>query len=893
MMLAVFLFGLANVLTQAASQNFTTGNWQGTFSGGSGVLYSLVSSSDPFDFSLGESVFSQRNASSNYHTGDLSFRWRLQGQTAWQEADSAASRATSPVNSHTSNALLHSDFNNVFTEAASSLNVTRDWIQDDRGDLVLQATLTNVGDDAVEIGSFGFPLEMNNVLTNREPEDAIQAGVFLDPYLGLDAGYVQVTRLTGTGPNMVITPVNKDSKFEAWRFLFEATNTPLAYQSVPYEGNYVWQMLSLAYAEQEWNATTPWNEPTSATLTPGQHVTFALRFTLSSQVYDIESTVSGLGLPVAVGFPGYIVPRDQDARLVVKTNDTISSIEVDPAGALIFTPAEVPNAAYQNYRVTAGTAHGRVRATITYASGLVQAVHYYVTDSALELSAKLGEFAFDDQWYTDTSDPFGRAYSVISYDYEVRSQVLQDSRVWIAGICDDGGAGSFEAASMKSSVHPVASEIEKLETMVNTSIWGSLQYNTGENTYGVKRSLFYYDPAALPDYPYSTAFDWGSWTSWNQSYSRQVLRGYNYVHVSTIYHSLYRAERANPGILTMQSPLWYLNQSAQTVLFATANADYIEDGLMCETVWLQVLQDLQAENMTTEATRFENAMRSRQQYWSGQADPFGSEQPWDSTGQEGVYLWSKYFGDNATVDKTLNSIRGYMPTVAHWGWNGNARRYWDFVFAGKLARIERMIHHYGSGLNALPLLDNFKYLADPGSSTSIYDLRVAYGGHMGPLSNINQDGFGSQAFHSYPETLAWEAYSADYGLNYMGNILGAATYLVESADYGWVSFGGNLHQLDDGVVVEPRDAVRRRVYVASMGLWATFDAGVVSNVTYTPSSKTATFQLDSIDGSMARSANMMYESTLDQGVQLTMPGSQSALGGFVVPIPGSVSFSVG
>lgn len=37
----------------------------------------------------------------------------------------------------------------------------------------------------------------------------------------------------------------------------------------------------------------------------------------------------------------------------------------------------------------------------------------------------------------------------------------------------------------------------------------------------------------------------------------------------------------------------------------------------------------------------------------------------------------RYFGDEGLVNKTINSILGYMPTVAHWGWNGNARRYWD------------------------------------------------------------------------------------------------------------------------------------------------------------------------------------------------------------------------
>lgn len=55
---------------------------------------------------------------------------------------------------------------------------------------------------------------------------------------------------------------------------------------------------------------------------------------------------------------------------------------------------------------------------------------------------------------------------------------------------------------------------------------------------------------------------------------------------------------------------------------------------------------------------------------------FGSEMAWDSTGQEGVFAWATYFNDTTTALNTLNSILAYQPTVPHWGYNGNARRYW-------------------------------------------------------------------------------------------------------------------------------------------------------------------------------------------------------------------------
>jgi hypothetical protein len=128
---------------------------------------------------------------------------------------------------------------------------------------------------------------------------------------------------------------------------------------------------------------------------------------------------------------------------------------------------------------------------------------------------------------------------------------------------------------------------------------------------------------------------------------------------------------------------------------------------------------------------------------------FGSEMAWDSTGQEGVYAWSIYFNDSTTALNSVNSIVAYQPTVPHWGYNGNARRYWDNIYGGKLMRIERQIHHYGSGLNALPLLSSFER-----NTSDVYLLRVGFGGISGPLTNIDSGGFAAASFHSFEDTLA-------------------------------------------------------------------------------------------------------------------------------------------
>jgi len=214
------------------------------------------------------------------------------------------------------------------------------------------------------------------------------------------------------------------------------------------------------------------------------------------------------------------------------------------------------------------------------------------------------------------------------------------------------------------------------------------------------------------------------------------------------------------------------------------------------------------------------------------AYPFGSEMPWDSTGQEEVYVWTKYFGDVSKSLITLNAILGYMPTLPHWGYNGSARRYWDFLYGGKLRRIQRQLHHYGSGLNAIPVLSEYRDHPD-----DEYLLRVGYGGLMGALTSIDEEGFASAAFHSFPDTLRHDAISGDYAQNFFGHALNTATYVIRHPEFGWQAFGGNVAAGAKLVAVTPLDSFRTRVYLAPLGLWLTLDGGRFERVEVNPDTR--------------------------------------------------------
>jgi Family of unknown function (DUF5695) len=248
-------------------------------------------------------------------------------------------------------------------------------------------------------------------------------------------------------------------------------------------------------------------------------------------------------------------------------------------------------------------------------------------------------------------------------------------------------------------------------------------------------------------------------------------------------------------------------------------------GQMEGDIFLEILNDLRREGWKEKADDLEARMRSRTERWRKEAYPFGSEMPWDSTAQEEVYAWTKYFGYQDKAEVTLDAILGYDPAIPHWGYNGSARRYWDFIFAAKDRRLERQLHHYGSGLNAIPLLAEYREHPD-----DFYLLRVGYGGTMGALTDIDQEGFASAAFHGFPDMLRPDPLSGDYGPNFFGHAWNTATYIVDHPQFGWIAFGGNIKKDHDTVKTTPLDSFRSRVYFASLGLWLTLDAGKFEQV---------------------------------------------------------------
>ena len=813
----------------------------------------------------------QRSSNGMFHLGDINLRLKTEGDTGWTKYATAANRAdVISLKTKQAGILAAADLSPTLP-ANIPLKVQRYW-QVVNGNLVLLFKLKNTGSRTVEIGSLGMPMIFNNILQGEELEQAHARNVFYDPYIGKDAGYLQVTRLSGKGPVLLVTPYGH-SPFEAYNPLL-TDPTP---KGIEFEGFYEWMVHSKAYAETDWKKAEPWNKPTSVLVKPGQTVEYGVQFVLSPSIKGIEQKLAEQHRPVAVGVPGYVLPQGTDASLFLNYGKKVKSILVEPAGALSVTPASAENKTLQAYHVK-GQIWGRARLTITYTDGLCQTISYKVIKAESDLVKDFGRFLTNEQWF-DKPDTFHRNPSVITYDYEKKQQVTQDSRVWIAGLSDEGGAGSWLGAMMKQLAQPDKAEIAKLQEFVNHTLFGNIQHSEGPQKYGVKKSVFYYQPDSIPKGTYSDSLNWKTWAAWSHKDANDVGRSYNYPHVTAAHWVMYRLARNYNGLVTQQNWQFYLNNSYETAMAMVKQAPYYAQfGQMEGTIFYLLLMDLKAEGWGDKAISLETEMRKRADHWHTLQYPFGSEMPWDSTGQEEVYNWSAYFGYTDKAEVTINAILGYMPTVPHWGYNGSARRYWDFLYGGKLSRIERQLHHYGSGLNAIPVLTEYRSHPD-----DLYLLRVGYGGLMGSVSNITQDGFGPAAFHSYPSTLKIDGLSGDYGPNFFGYAVNSATYITHDKNFGWLAFGGNLTN-DKGLIkVDITTASKSRVFIAPAGLWLTLDAGAFKTVVYNPATGKIAVTLDAADEFTPKAYLRTHQA--EKGLQYKLKGDfVLERGAYVVPL---------
>ena len=805
----------AEGLLAKGTSRFDAGNLSLSVMNATGTASALSPKGSDFDFTPGDRLRG-RTSEGYYHLGDANLRIKMTGGD-WKNFSTAKNRESR--HALNSSFALCADDLTANLGAGCPVRVVREWSKEN-GKLVLRFKVSNPSGKAVEIGAFGAPMVFNNLLTGRSLEETHDKCSFSDPYVGGQAGYLQVTRLNGAGPVLLVLPQNETS-FEAYRPLYDDPTS----REVTFEGFYEWMSLTKAYEKNEWKRTQPWNEPTSRTLKPGETAVFGFQFLLAPSIHAIEQTLVEAGRQIAVGTPGYVIATDQKASLFISGKSAISEVRVSPQGsiktAIVELSARRASAPATNWSEIAlfGKTPGRARIEILTEDGKKQFVHYFVTAPEATQIRNLGKFHATKQWFDAPDAPFGRTFSFLPYDREKNEMVTQHSHTWFSGLSDEIGAGASVAMAMKNLGQPNAEEVALIEKYVKNVLWGKLQ----NKNYSVRASLFFYQPNLLPEGYYKVR------GGWDRERGETTWRSFNYPHVACVYWAMYHLARDYRGLAKERTWDWYLDQAYRTSMAIKEFAPgYAEVGLMVGSVFPEIIRDLRREGWAEKAADLEGWMKTREKRWEGLRYPFGSEMPWDSTGQEEIYTWCRYFGAEDKAQATLSAILGYMPTLPNWAYNGAGRRYFDAPVNGtRWPDIVRMTNHYGSSINSIPVLDSFRSHPD-----DLYLLRVGYAGMNQIMANIDSEGFGSYGFDADPAILKFDPYTADYGIAFYGYARNAGCYVVDDKQFGWQAFGGEVERRETTITITPKDGFRKRVFLAPLKLWLTLESGTFEQVVF-------------------------------------------------------------
>lgn len=860
LMLWIYLSSMYYIPVRSVDPSFlihdSTGNFKIGILGQKGTVAYIHQELDDdiFSFTVNDTWPKDRTRRHYHSTGDITLRIRRAHSTDEYATFSTTYAYNGPARViEITDSLVAYDVTSLLNPG-HGLNIQRIYRQadDNDGGFIIQINLTNTQSYAQQLGGLGMSMIFNNDWSGLDLKTTAQHCSFTEPYIGQDGAWVKVVRVSGAGRILLIIP-SENGGMNAWRPLL----TDPTQRSATSEGFYEYTFLADAYRTNEWN-TVPderlWTSTNSVILQPGASATYGLRMRLLPSVRDVERGLAQMQRLVVKVVPGYVVGVDMMTvtLYVLPGRYTINEISTTNSSIMNVNNTSTVGAtgwhAYQLYPQT----YGRVRVTVHYtdesSSKYRQTISMFVLPSFRSHVQTFGVFTARNQWYDDSTDPFGRSQSIMPYHWQLQQMVIQGPRSFVVGLSDESGAGPGLGFAIKNLYAPDPDQVHLIDLYINNTLFGSKGPNQNVPfetrmqwpDYSVVASMFWYP--GMPGYNYTVR------DGWDQNRSNTTWRSYNYVHPSAIYYSLYRIARDNANMTTINTWSWYLMQAYRTyVAMNSFGSYYAQFGLMVGSVFLRIIDALQMEGFTNEYKSMTATQRARATVWQSLPFPFGSEFPWDSTGQEEIYLTAQHFGMYTLSNSTLLAVLAYAHSVPNWGYHGAARRFWDYVYNGCFELnegIERVLHHYGSGLNALPLMNAYDINPD-----DIYLLEVGIGSITGPLTNIQLNGASSMGLHGNPSKLIHDYYDADYGMSFYGLASLQSAYAVNHTVLGQaVCYLCDITVSTDNNVwnVISRDAFHRRVYIEPLGTAFLLDTGTMDSVTMDWRAKTVTLILSAV-----------------------------------------------
>lgn len=397
-----------------------------------------------------------------------------------------------------------------------------------------------------------------------------------------------------------------------------------------------------------------------------------------------------------------------------------------------------------------------------------------------------GRFITDREFYENPEDPFQRNHLFLPFDTRkgLRLEYTDNSSGEVGGAGDAGFSAPL-FLSEKNVYFPSVREIEVLETYVADSLLNRIQ---NPQTYEIRSSLFWQEPGLPSRRGRST-----------KQQSENTGRAYNYIFAGNVYHAMYRIGKLY-GFLKKKTPEQYLEMAHQTYLKGYEKPPYNFMGLISGSNALRLLADLKEEGWEARYDELLEKMRQCNAEFATDPYPYGSEIAIDHTGQEQVYFFSRYFGNDEKRRKTMDTIRALKGAMAPVWF-----RYGNDLFAHPDLRNEICCWH-SSAMNAMMLMQEF----DDNGDVDL--LMRGYPGHACVMTEITSEGAGYGWFMCTPGIYAHEPpRTFENGPAIWAFLRDAKAWVVKDEAFGLTGLGCTVQSTASEVAVEPNDGVRKRL----------------------------------------------------------------------------------
>jgi hypothetical protein len=688
-----------------------------------------------------------------------------------------------------------------------SFDLTMKFRGGEDSSLMWNVELQNVTDRVLELGDLGFPLMVNDDQGEyyidpqtgqpfppdeteaplRDPADSFavvreqypriarqyfEQKVISHYFAGGHSSYVLIQRARGDAPFLLLHAVEggaiecvyrDDSSFGERSYWWDGPNI-LAVHS--------WATRNL----RGWNKN-PWiNGHTSLVLQPGEKWSCQLRFAFVDS-YDAirEELYSAGNLGIRV-IPAMVVQEDTDAYVEVKAKSDVDKIDFLSDN---ITVKEKKRTGDKTLLTLSFKGRGQKSLKLRYGSRWTN-VHFYCVEDIAQLLKTRANFIVEREFYENPTDPYHRNHLFLPFDHRIGSTFLDSDEVSEVGGSDaEFGFSEPLFLAEKNIYYPSPKEVATLETYVADCLF---KYIQDPETYDVRASLYW--KLRYPSSP---------WSHWNEERANATYRAYNYAHVANIYHALYRIGKLY-DLLTRKSARDYLKMAFHTSVHMFRTDPWGHVGVMGGANSLNIMEDLGREGLQAERGELFDEIGKCNQVFLKDPYPYSSEYPVDTTAQEQVYFFTRYFGNtdkNLRTLQVMRALRGGNQPV--WFQCGNDNK-------GDLTCW------YTESTNGWVLLRAFEDAGD------LDTLIKGFAGVMSVAVDLLPDGMCFAHFLSTPGIFDFTPpRTLDGGIAQFGFLKAAKAYVIQDDSFGLIGCGCRVESSTTEIRVYPQDGLRKRL----------------------------------------------------------------------------------